>query len=210
MSAFRLVVTVTEPTPETRHGEVVVQYGSRLVTRVSLLYIKEPPAYVLELKEATCRAYHPWVISALQEQLPLLRDRLAAEPDVSVTGSFETRSPAAESDPLRRVPGTGTAGGGGRGEWTSVSDIRDLRFWPGTPDQVKDGLLGHVRFELGPVRLDGIQLRQGRDLAFALSFPTRTSRAGTVFPLVRPISSLERQLLTSAVVETLRLRGDLP
>lgn len=88
--------------------------------------------------------------------------------------------------------------------------IHDVRFWPADAGKVADGLLGHVRFEVGALRLDGVMVRRSSDGRLGLSFPARESRNGTRFPLVRPTTQWERTRIESAVIGELRRRGEIP
>jgi hypothetical protein len=70
--------------------------------------------------------------------------------------------------------------------------IYNVAFTPASPAQVEKGCIGYLRFENGPFKFDGIQVRRSANLKLRLAFPTRVSANGTEYPLVRPTSQAAR------------------
>ncbi len=68
---------------------------------------------------------------------------------------------------------------------SSASRVTEVRFDPAPGAAGSTGLLGWIRFRLGPLRLDGIALRRSRDGRTYLAFPERRTSRGA-FPYMAP------------------------
>jgi hypothetical protein len=91
-----------------------------------------------------------------------------------------------------------------------TGNIHDVRFTAADPAQLVEGLLGHVRFEVGALRIDRVMVRRSREGRTCLSFPVHRARSGIEFPIVRPTTPWERARIESAVIGELRRRGEIP
>ena len=80
----------------------------------------------------------------------------------------------------------------------------NVHFTRATDADVRDGLLGFVRFSIGPLRVDGVTLRRTRGGRLALSSPCRRDRAGRYHALMRPVNARARRLLEAQVLHALQ------
>ena len=98
---------------------------------------------------------------------------------------------------------------------TSQISISNVRFSAGTPEMIREGLLGWVAVTVNDtIRLDGIALRRTRDGRQVLSFPARRDHRGRQHSLIAPIDDdsrldIERQVFQSLGVESRRTAGDI-
>ncbi len=84
-----------------------------------------------------------------------------------------------------------------------------VRTWVKASEQeVRTGLLGFLSVNYGNLVLDGITLRKTADGRFALSFPTRTDRAGRRHAYVRPANDAVRQEIERELLWQLGERED--
>lgn len=81
--------------------------------------------------------------------------------------------------------------------------IRRVEFTPGSDEDEARGLLAYVRFDLGPLAIDGVTLRRFADGRLGLSWPERVDRRGRTHALVRPIHDTARRELEAEVLAEL-------
>ena len=87
--------------------------------------------------------------------------------------------------------------------------VRLVSWVRGSDQDVREGLLGFVSVEVGPVLVDGLTLRRTSDGRLALSYPARTDRAGRRHPYVRPRDDAARIEIEREIIGLLAHRlGD--
>ncbi len=85
--------------------------------------------------------------------------------------------------------------------------ISNVRLFPGSLRDVRDGLIGYVSLVLDDaIELDGLTLRRTRGGHATLSFPARRDRDGRGHPYIRPLNGrvrreIERQVLRELLGE---------
>ena len=85
--------------------------------------------------------------------------------------------------------------------------VSNVRFTPATQRDVEDGLLGYLCLALNEVLvLDGLALRRSADGSKYISYPSRTDRAGSRHPYVRPLGDDARRTIQDQVFEALGVR----
>ena len=86
---------------------------------------------------------------------------------------------------------------------TSQITISNVRFSAGTPETLRQGLLGWVAVTVNEtIRLDGITLRRTRAGRHVLSFPARRDNRGRRHSLIAPADNesrleIERQVFAA-------------
>jgi hypothetical protein len=89
----------------------------------------------------------------------------------------------------------------------SAIALSDVRYVPAASADAARGLLGFVSLTVdGTLRLDGIALRRRLSGELALSFPTRTDRAGKKHAYIRPVDDAARRAIEADVIGALGLR----
>lgn len=84
--------------------------------------------------------------------------------------------------------------------------ISDVRINCGTLSDQYAGLLGFLEFTLdGAVRVEGIELRRGRDGRLFLTFPPRRDRSGDPRFYVHPVDAGARCTLERAIFAAIGL-----
>lgn len=84
-----------------------------------------------------------------------------------------------------------------------------VRTWMKASDQdIREGLLGWISVEYGRLILDGVTLRRTLDGRFALSFPSRSDRAGRRHAYIRPVDDTVRQEIERELLWQLGERED--
>ena len=69
-----------------------------------------------------------------------------------------------------------------------------VRSWvKGSDEDQRSGLLGYLSVQYGTLVLDGLTLRRTAAGKFAISFPSRTDRAGRKHALIRPADDAARK-----------------
>lgn len=91
----------------------------------------------------------------------------------------------------------------------SKPEIRVRSWIRGSESDARSGLLGYLSVLYGGIVLDGITLRRTAEGRFALSFPTKTDRAGRRHPFVRPVDDQARSAIEAEILGQLGQRPDL-
>ncbi len=81
--------------------------------------------------------------------------------------------------------------------------VTEVRFVAGTPQQVREGLLGFVRCTYGILRLEGITVRRSVEGRAVLSFPMRRDASGRPHFYFRPASDRARREIEYEVLKAL-------
>lgn len=75
-----------------------------------------------------------------------------------------------------------------------------VRTWIRASDaDVRDGLLGWISVEFGPLLID-VTLRRLASGRLGLSFPSRTSKSGMKHPVVRPVDDAARRAVEAVIL----------
>lgn len=85
--------------------------------------------------------------------------------------------------------------------------ISNLHFKPAPRLDESSGLLGWLRVDIGPVRIDGITLRRTRRGELALAYPVRRDSQDCEHTIVLPISLQHEIAIERAVIAELRRQG---
>ena len=86
--------------------------------------------------------------------------------------------------------------------------ISNLHFKPAPHLDVAAGLLGWIRVDVGPLRIDGIALRRTRRGELALAYPSRRDRQDREHTIVLPVSLEDEIAIERAVMAELKRRGE--
>jgi DNA-binding cell septation regulator SpoVG len=78
-------------------------------------------------------------------------------------------------------------------------------FRPAADRASQEGCLGHVGFNRGLLRLEGVMIRRTREGRLTLSFPKRRDKHGRLQDIVHPVSQEARDLIEREVFAALRI-----
>lgn len=80
--------------------------------------------------------------------------------------------------------------------------VTEVRFTPGSADDLRSGLLGWIACTLGGlVRLDGLTIRRTRGNRLTVSFPRGNRR----YPPIRPLNQEARAVLEEQILAEIDL-----
>jgi len=83
--------------------------------------------------------------------------------------------------------------------------VTGVRFVRGSPEDLQQGLLGYVSFEVAPgVVVDGVTVRRNLQGGVGLSYPGRRDRGGRLHPYLRPIDPSVRKAIEDDVLGQVR------
>jgi DNA-binding cell septation regulator SpoVG len=83
--------------------------------------------------------------------------------------------------------------------------LTGIRFKPASRSQRQTGLIGFVQCQVdGRWLLDGIRVCIAADSRVVIVFPSRIDASGNKHPIVRPVDDETRELVESAILDTLR------
>src|SRR5688572_7801369 len=84
-----------------------------------------------------------------------------------------------------------------------------VRSWTrSSPQDQREGLLGWVAIQFGPLLIDGIAVRRSSDARVILSFPSRLSKSGKKHAIVRPLDDATRKVVETEILQQLARRED--
>ena len=91
-----------------------------------------------------------------------------------------------------------------------VHKVSEVRMVLATKADAEAGLYAYVSFRIGLLFIDGVTLRRTLGGDLRLSYPTRRSRLGRDYPLVRPLDDAARCSIEAQVFDQLDLTEVTP